>query len=200
MDEQRTDESFLDENSEDEALILQAQSGDSQAMERLIRRHSDLVKSCARGFFLLGGETEDLIQEGMIGLYSGIMRYERREGGCSFKSFARLCITRQIIDAVKAAARKKNAPLNNGVSVSEVDGWLLRSTFNPEELLIIGDETRELQQKLLMHLSDFEYRVVSMYIESRTTAEICAATGKSEKSVRNAIQRSKRKLQEVWKE
>ena len=180
-------------------LISLAQSGDGRAMETLLSRYANMVKSCAHGFFLLGGETEDLIQEGMVGLYVAIMDYRDKEDGSSFKNFAYMCVKRRIIDAVKRASSKKNSPLNDGVSAEEVDGWLIYSAFNPEESLILSDEKRELKQEMIRLLSDFEYKVFSLYMEGMSGAQICEATGKTEKSVSNALQRSKAKLQEVFK-
>ncbi|MBQ7912339.1 MAG: sigma-70 family RNA polymerase sigma factor [Clostridia bacterium] len=184
--------------TEDE-LLTAAQSGDGRAMEELLCRYSDMVKSCARGFFLLGGETEDLIQEGMIGLYAAIVDYRRKEDGSSFKNFAYLCVKRRIIDAVKRAASKKNSPLNEGVSAEWADGWLVYSAFNPEDSLILSDQRREFKQEMIRVLSDFEYKVFNLYLEGMSNAQICEATGKSDKSVSNALQRSKAKLQEVFK-
>ena len=100
----------------DEALVKRAQGGDREATEKLLRRHMNLVLARARQFFLAGGDTDDLVQEGMIGLYSAINEYDGREGK-SFKNFAYLCVTRQILDAVKRSSRLKNSPLNNSVSL-----------------------------------------------------------------------------------
>lgn len=181
----------------DEALVRLAQNGDKQATELLLLRHSGLVRGVARRFFLVGGETEDLIQEGMIGLYSAIGSYRNKEDGRSFKNFAYLCVSRRIIDTVKATGRKKNAALN--YSVSTEDGDWATDELSPEDMLILNDDKREFQQKMSKVLSDFEFKIVSMYIEGMTCAEICAATGKSAKSVDNAIQRSKKKLQQILK-
>lgn len=186
-------------NRTEEELLSLAQSGDERAIEELLCRYADLVKSCARGFFLLGGEAEDLIQEGMIGLYAAIVGYRAQGEGSSFKNFAYLCVKRRIIDAVKRASSKKNSPLNNGVSAEDVDGWLVYSAFNPEDSLILSDERREFKQEMIRVLSDFEYKVFSLYMEGMSSAQICEATGKSEKSVSNALQRSKGKLQEIFR-
>ena len=184
----------------DEELVALAQNGDKQAMEELLLRHAGLVRGCARGFFLIGGETEDLIQEGMIGLYGAIGDYREGETASSFKNFACLCISRRIIDAVKASARKKNAPLNDATPIGIVDdGKGLSAHFNPEDLLILRDDRREFRQKISGVLSDFEFKVTTMYMDGMTCAEICEATGKTAKSVDNALQRSKKKLQEVLK-
>ena len=179
---------------EDEVLVELAQRGDKQATEALLIRHAGLVRGCARGFFLIGGETEDLIQEGMVGLYSAIGDYKEQATQGSFKKFAALCISRRIIDAVKSSARKKSAPLNYYVPFEE--GWT-SSELSPEDMLILRDDRREFRQMMSGVLSDFEFKVTTMYMDGLTCAEICLATGKSEKSVDNAIQRSKRKLQNV---
>ena len=182
----------------DEELVALAQNGDKQAMEELLIRHAGLVRGCARGFFLIGGETEDLIQEGMIGLYSAIGDYRQGETASSFKNFAYLCISRRIIDAVKASARKKNSPLNDATPIGIVSADKeFAAHFNPEDLLILRDDRREFRQKISGVLSDFEFKVTTMYMDGMSCAEICEATGKTAKSVDNALQRSKKKLQEV---
>ena len=180
----------------DEELVELSKAGDKQASEALLIRHAGLVRGCARGFFLVGGETEDLIQEGMIGLYNAIEDYKSKEGQ-SFKKFAALCVSRRIIDAVKTAARKKNMPLNYYVSFMDEDPVF--SGLSPEDMLILSDDRREFRQKMSRVLSDFEFKVTTMYIDGMSCAEICDMTGKSAKSVDNAIQRSKRKLQEILK-
>ena len=182
----------------DEELVALAQNGDKQAMEELLIRHAGLVRGCARGFFLIGGETEDLIQEGMIGLYGAIGDYRQGETASSFKNFAYLCISRRIIDAVKSSARKKNSPLNDAPPIGIVSADKeFAAHFNPEDLLILRDDRREFRQKISGVLSDFEFKVTTMYMDGMSCAEICEATGKTAKSVDNALQRSKKKLQEV---
>ena len=183
----------------DEELVSRAQDGDNQAMEELLRRHAGIVRSSARGFFLAGGETEDLIQEGMIGLYQAIGDYQIQEKSSSFKNFAYLCVSRKIIDAVKSAARKKNEPLNAGVFLGDAEWLLGQSPVSPEELLIISDERKELKQKMSRALSDFEFKMIVMYLDGLTALEISETLGKPFKSVDNAIQRSKRKLFEMFK-
>ena len=182
----------------DEELVALSQNGDKQATEELLLRHAGLVRGCARGFFLIGGETEDLIQEGMIGLYNAIGEYRKTEEASSFKNFAYLCVSRRIVDAVKASARKKNSPLNTAASLGFVGGSEeLPGGINPEDALILQDDRREFRQKMSGVLSDFEFKVTTMYMDGMRCGEICEATGKSAKSVDNALQRSKRKLQEV---
>ena len=183
----------------DEELVTLAQKGDKQAMEELLIRHAGLVRGCARGFFLIGGETEDLIQEGMIGLYGAIGDYRQDETASSFKNFAYLCISRRIIDAVKTSARKKNSPLNDATLIGLGAEKELSEYSNPEDWLILRDDRREFRQKMSGVLSDFEFKVFTMYVDGMTCSEICEATGKPFKSVDNAVQRSKRKLQQVFK-
>lgn len=182
---------------EDEYLVRLAQNGDKQAAEELLSRYAGIVRGCARGFFLLGGETEDLIQEGMVGLYRAVVDYRSdKEGGMSFKNFAYLCVSRRIIDAVKGSARKKNVPLNNYVSLFQ-SGWEI-PVSSPEEEVIRGEDRREFLQTMSKALSDFEFRVTVMYMDGFSCAEICEATGKDGKSIDNAIQRSKKKLQRLF--
>ncbi len=180
----------------DEGLVLLAKQGDGQATEEILRRYTGVVRGVARGFFLAGGETEDLIQEGMMGLCRAIADYKLGEKYSSFKNFAYLCIKRRILDAVKASARKKNVPLNNYVAISE--DWE-EPSFSPEEELINSENRREFLQKISKELSDAEFRITVMYMDGMSCAEICEATGKDEKSVDNAIQRSKKKLQKILK-
>jgi RNA polymerase sporulation-specific sigma factor len=181
----------------DEELVLLYRNGDKSALDELMLRHSGLVRSCARGFFLVGGETEDLIQEGMIGLYHAIQDYKKSENSSSFKNFAYLCVSRRIIDAVRSAASKKNASLQYFLSALPYE--TAGSGLSPEDLLILSDERKEFRQKMSKALSDFEFKITTMYIEGMSSAEICEATGKSAKSVDNAVQRSKRKLQQLLK-
>ena len=182
----------------DEELLALFKGGDKQATETLMLRYAGLVRGIARGFFLAGGETEDLIQEGMIGLYHAVENYKSGADSSSFKNFAYLCVTRRIIDAVKAAARKKNNPLNYGLSPYGLD-LAADVAVSPEDEMILRDDRLELRQKMSKALSDFEFKVMTMYIDGMSCAEICEATGKAAKSVDNAIQRSKRKLHEIFK-
>ena len=175
----------------DEALIRLAQKGEMQATEQLILRYGGLVRKLSRRYFLVGGETEDLIQEGMMGLFQATTDYK---GGSSFKTFAYTCINRRMIDAVKSACAKKNEPLNFRVEAEED---LAFDGIDPEEAIILSDDWREMTAKMSRVLSDFEFKIFTMYMDGMTCAQICAATGKTAKSVDNAIQRSKRKLQTI---
>jgi RNA polymerase sporulation-specific sigma factor len=192
------EEEAREDKRSDEELVRLAQAGDKQAEEVLLLRYAGVVRCRARGFFLIGGETEDLIQEGMIGLYRAIGDFKpQTEGGLSFKNFAYLCVSRRIIDAVKMSARKKNVPLNNYVSLVQSE-WAL-PTESPEEKFIRSEDRREFLQKMSKVLSDFEFRVIVMYMDGLTSLEMCDATKKDQKSVDNAIQRSKKKLQRLLK-
>lgn len=184
------------EKISDERLVELSRQGEGQATEEILRRYTGAVRGVARGFFLAGGETEDLIQEGMMGLCRAITDFKEGEKHSSFKNFAYLCIKRRILDAVKASARKKNTPLNNYVAFSE--DWEVPG-FSPEEELINSENRREFMQKISKELSDAEFRITVMYMDGMSCAEICEATGRNEKSVDNAIQRSKRKLQKILK-
>ena len=163
----------------------------------LINKYKNFVRSKAKTYFLIGADKEDIVQEGMIGLYHAIMDYKKSKTGRSFKNFAYLCVWRKIIDAVKLYASKKNAPLNSFVSMESEEEWMAAG-LSPEEILILSDDRRELKQKMSRVLSDFEFKITTMYMDGMTCAEICDATGKSAKSIENAIQRSKRKLQNYY--
>ena len=179
----------------DEQLVAAAKSDDKQAMETLLLRYTGLVRSIARGYFLLGGDAEDLIQEGMIGLYNAVSDYEPSTS--RFKTFARLCITRRILDAVKASGRQKNQPLNNYVSLFD-EGVDLLTEEDPLSEMIHREDGEELFRKMNEVLSDLEFRIMMMYMKGMSTAEICKMAKKDEKSVDNALQRSKKKLQKAF--
>ena len=177
----------------DESLALAAQQGDKAAAEELLRRYKNVVRGVARSFFLAGGDAEDLVQEGMIGLYRAVTDF--KEGGLSFKNFAYLCIQRRIIGAVRSAARLKNAPLNRAVPLppeNEAEGALYAAE-DPEALLIGDEERSEFLEKLRGALSPAEYRALTLYMEGLSIAEIAARERRSEKSADNAVQRAKRK-------
>ena len=178
----------------DEALVARAQSGDKEAEAEILLRYRDLVRFYARKFFLVGGETEDLIQEGMIGLYQAIGNFRLGEDGRSFQKFASLCVWRQIVDAVRKASGKKNEPLKDYVSIADDFAF---AEPNPEETLILADDRRELNDKMTRILTDTEFKIFTMYMDGRSCAEICEITGKAYKSVDNAIQRSKQKLRKA---
>ena len=179
----------------DEQLVKAAQADDKQAMEALLLRYAGMVRSIARGYFLVGGDTEDLIQEGMIGLYQAINDFVGDTA--RFKPFARLCITRRILDAVKASGRQKNQPLNNYVSLFDEELDALTQD-DPLSEMIHREDDEEFFRKMSEVLSDLEFRILTMYMKGMSTADICRITKKNEKSVDNALQRSKKKLQKAF--
>lgn len=180
------------ENLSDERLAELSQSGDKNATELLLKRYKNVVLSVARRFFLSGGETEDLVQEGMCGLYSAIGGYS--EGKSGFSSYATRCIRNRIIDAVKATSGAKHSALNNFLPIVEVGEELYPSRQNPEDELIKRENRREFLKKISKNLSSFEFQVTVMYMDGLTMAEMSSSTGKPIKSIDNALQRAKRKL------
>ena len=176
----------------DERLAELTQQGDKQAQEQLLLRYQKLVRFCARKFFLVGGETEDLIQEGMMGLLQAMNTY-KQDASATFKSFAYLCICRRIMDAVKLAAKKQ--PSGKLVFSSELD--FIPSIPDPDAQMIYIDDQNELMQKIGGILSDLEFRVFTLYLGGMNCMEICSSTGKEYKSVDNALQRAKNKIQ-AW--
>ncbi len=182
----------------DETLVSLAQGGDKSAEAEILLRYRNLVRFYARKFFLVGGETEDLIQEGMIGLYQAIGGFKQEGENRSFKKFASLCVWRQIIDAVKKAAGKKNEPLKDYVSIA--DEGVSLTELDPEQTIILNDDRKELNEKMSRILTDTEFKVFTMYMDGRSCAEICEITGKGYKSVDNAVQRSKQKLRKAFQE
>lgn len=181
----------------DEELVRLAQAGDKRAEEELLIRYANLVRSQARRFFLVGGDTDDLVQEGMIGLFGAIGSYVPQGEGSTFQGFASLCVFRRIVDAVKSATRKKNEPLNSCIYVPNEE---LGIVGDPEEIVIVRENIREFNKKMGKALSDFEFKIMTMYVDGMTVADICEATGKPFKSVDNAIQRAKRKMQALTKQ
>lgn len=183
-------------NNAENELVQLAQRGDKAAEEELLHKYAPLVRSAARRYFLQGGETEDLIQEGMIGLYSAIRDYRAEKNG-SFSSFAYVCISHRILDAVRTSLKKRNQPLNTSVPLLAAEG--VASENDPLESMIRIENNREFIGKMTGVLSDLEYRVVTMYVDGFSVSEICEATGKSAKGVDNALQRSKKKITQSFR-
>ncbi len=192
----------------DEELVLIARSGDNDAFEELISRYKASIISRARTYFLRGADKEDIIQEGMIGLVKAIRDY-KSEKMTGFKSFAELCITRQIITAIKAASRQKHIPLNsyislyNSDSASDDERMLIESiesdsSFNPEECIIISESYKRIDEKLLKLLSKFERTVLEHYVDGKSYMEISKIINRPVKSIDNALQRIKRKLEKCY--
>lgn len=189
----------------DEEVVELARSGNEVALEYLINKYKNFVRAKARSYFLIGADREDIIQEGMIGLYKAIRDF-RVEKLTSFRAFAELCITRQIITAIKTATRQKHIPLNSYVSLNkpiydeESDRTLLdilsgTKVSDPEELVISQEEFNAIEKKMGEFLSDLEWQVLTFYLEGKSYQEIADQLDRHVKSIDNALQRVKRKLE-----
>ena len=189
----------------DEDLVESVRVGDSEALEYLINKYRNFVRAKARSYFLIGADREDIVQEGMIGLYKSIRDF-RGDKLTSFKAFAELCITRQIITAIKTATRQKHIPLNSYVSLDkpiydeDSDRTLLdviggSRVQDPEELMINKEEFSGLEDKMGEVLSDLERKVLMLYLDGRSYQEISVDLDRHVKSIDNALQRVKRKLE-----
>ena len=189
----------------DEKLVFYAQNGEKAAGNYLVSRYMNLVKSRARTYFLIGADREDIIQEGMIGLFKAIRDY-RAERQASFRAFAELCITRQIITAIKTATRQKHMPLNTYISLNRpvydeesdrtlVDVLYAEKNSNPEEICINQEEYHAIESKMDEILSDLEMQVLNAYLEGRSYQEISMGLHRPVKSIDNALQRVKRKME-----
>lgn len=194
----------------DDELVQSAQDGNQLAMEYLLKKYKNFVRSRARSYFLIGADRDDLIQEGMIGLYKAIGDY-KVEKLASFKSFAELCITRQLITAIKTATRQKHQPLNSYVSFDHpiydqdstrtlldvLEGSELK---NPEEQFISYEAYKLLEENIKEMLSELELNVLLEYLEGKTYKEIAEALDRHVKSVDNALQRIKKKVESFLEE
>ncbi len=191
---------FMDKfiNLGDNELILLANSGDRAAEEQLALRYTRLVKICSRPFFLVGGDGEDLIQEGMLGLLSAIREFDPSMNA-TFKTYAEICVKRRIYSAIKMALRKKHEPLNEMVSFDDVlsdESLSIDSSFRriPEEQVLAQESADEIIQTYSRCLSKFEVNILELYLNGLSYLEIAEDVGRSEKSVDNAVQRIRRKL------
>lgn len=189
----------------DEDIVASAREGDDLALEYLIHKYRNFVRAKARSYFLIGADREDIIQEGMIGLYKAIRDY-RADKLASFRAFAELCITRQIITAIKTATRQKHIPLNSYVSLNrpiydeDSDRTLLdimdgAKVNDPVELVISREEFMDIEQKMSEFLSELEWKVLMYYLEGKSYQEIANQLSRHVKSIDNALQRVKRKLE-----
>jgi RNA polymerase sporulation-specific sigma factor len=189
----------------DEEIVLEAKNGNVRAQEYLISKYENFVKAKAKSYFLIGADKEDIYQEGMIGLYKAIRDF-KPDKLTSFKAFAELCVTRQIITAIKTATRQKHIPLNTYVSLNkpiyeeESDRTLLdvlagfRIT-DPEELVISQEQMEHIEGEISKVLSDLELEVLTSYLDGKSYQEIACDLDRHAKSIDNALQRVKRKLE-----
>lgn len=190
-------------NQKDELLIEQLRSGQQEITDYIMEKYKNLVRKRANAMFLIGGDTDDLIQEGMIGLFKAIRDFNA-DKDASFYHFADLCITRQIYHAVEASQRKKHLPLNTYVSLNAQMGQEGEETFldvlesfeysNPEQLLIEREDARAIQKKLRDDLSRFEQQVVQLYLQGMSYRQIAEQLGKEPKAIDNALQRIRTKI------
>ena len=195
---------MTDDREKDEVLISRCRQGDRTALECIMEKYKPLVIKKARSMFLIGGETEDLIQEGMIGLFKAVQDFDP-DRETSFYRFSKLCIDRQIYSAVTSAGRKKHSPLIGYVSLSDSEEleWEERwrrpsvSAVSPEEALINRERMEMIQEKLGERLSSLEWSVLKLFLEGYSYAQMADKLGKKEKSIDNALRRIKGKLQDI---
>lgn len=195
----------LFEDKSDEEIVMEAKKGDVKAQEYLIHKYKNFVKAKSKSYFLIGADKEDIYQEGMIGLYKAIRDF-KPDKLSSFKAFAELCVTRQIITAIKTATRQKHIPLNTYVSLNkpiydeESDRTLLDilsgiKVTDPEELVISREEVSHIEKEIGEILSELEMEVLMSYLDGKSYQEIACDLDRHAKSIDNALQRVKRKLE-----
>lgn len=196
-------ESFEYSKATDEALVFLAKSGNPTAMELLVNRYRGFAKACSRSYFLIGAGREDVIQEGMIGLYKAIVSFNA-DKDVSFKTFAKLCIRRQIISAVKMSTRQKHFPLNSYVSLDSEEGSADSLTgygegvgCDPEKIMIERETESDAREKIRAVLSPFEAEVLMHHLNGIPYAKIAACLNRDPKSVDNALQRIKHKVEKL---
>ena len=186
-------------------MVLKASNGDIIALVHIINKYKNFVKAKAKSYFLVGADKEDIIQEGMIGLYKAIRDFDGSKTN-SFKCFAEICITRQIITAIKTATRQKHIPLNSYVSLNkpiydeESDRTLMdiiaaSIITDPEELIISKEELKNIESKMNEILSKLELQVLELYLNGKSYQYIADIIGRDVKSIDNALQRVKRKME-----
>jgi len=189
-------------NLNDNELLSMAEAGDRVAEDQLALRYTRLVKICSRPFFLVGGDGEDLIQEGMLGLLSAIREFDLSMN-TTFKTYAEVCVKRRIYSAIKSASRKKHEPLNDRVSFDDVLSDESKSSAvsygeayrrTPEEQVLGREGADEIIKTYSRCLSKFEVEILNLYLGGLSYSEIAEICGKTEKSVDNAVQRIRRKL------
>lgn len=197
------------ETSKDEELILRIRDGEEKITDYIMEKYKNLVRSKAGSMYILGADREDLIQEGMIGLFKAIRDYDIGRDA-SFATFADLCVARQMYTAVQAAGRKKHAPLNSYVSLyvgngsdkteeekKLLDSLVSRDEQNPEELLIDRENVERIEKAIESELSGFERQVLDLYLTGMKYTEIARVLGKDDKSTDNALQRCRSKIRKA---
>ncbi|MCS7165736.1 MAG: RNA polymerase sporulation sigma factor SigH [Candidatus Calescibacterium sp.] len=198
------------ESIKDNELVMLAKKGNKKAIAMLINKYKNFVRARSKFYFIIGADKEDIVQEGLIGLYKAIRDYNP-DKKTSFRAFAELCIMRQIITAIKTATRQKHTPLNSYISLNkpifEENGERVLSdvivstrNVNPEEIYITLELTKDIKEKMKKYLSSLEAKVLSEYLRGLSYQEVAKSIGKHIKSVDNALQRIKRKIQQTIKE
>ena len=200
------------EELSDVELIMRFRDGDGEVTDYLMEKYKDLVRNKAGSMFILGADNDDLIQEGMIGLFKAVRDYDAGRDA-SFYTFAELCISRQIYTAVQASRRQKHIPLNNYISLygnvsdddRDDDKYLIDSlspsgSLSPEEMIIDRENVEGLEQKIEESLSPFEKQVLDLYVTGMSYAQIARVLGRDEKSTDNALSRLKGKIKKILKE
>ena len=206
MSEDVITEAQLLRNSEDDHLVHRARGGDDKALEDLLHRYRHYARAKARTYFLAGADKEDIVQEGMIGLFKAIRDFQS-EKNTAFRAFAELCITRQIITAIKTATRQKHIPLNSYVSLNKPSSHkdddaplenILTSRVidDPAELVISAEQIAHIKESMGQLLSELETEVLQLYMDGKSYQEIADMLGRHVKSIDNALQRIKRKLEQ----
>lgn len=203
------DREYAEAVSVENALLHQAQAGDAEAMNILLDRYKELVRRKAAPFFLVGGEREDLIQEGMIGLFLAIQSYDGSQGSI-FRSYAELLIRRRMINALRQDQRSGNVPLNTAVSIGNemldgtsgsgtARGYSLPAAEDPADEVILKEETEQFLKELRMHLSVLEQKVFDAYLQGMNYLEIAESLSRTPKSIDNALKRVKQKIRQQMK-
>ena len=198
------------EGIRDEDVVTLVQNGDNCALDYLLYKYKNFVRSKARSYFLVGADKEDIIQEGMIGFFKAVRDY-RPDRSASFHVFSELCITRQIITAIKTATRQKHIPLNSYVSLNKpvydedsertlIDVMCMEYASSPEDLLLDREKHDYLEQKMNETLSELEWDVLNSYLQDKSYNEIAQDLSRHVKSVDNALQRIKRKMEKFMQE
>lgn len=199
-------DAFLEfKDKSDEQIVMEAKTGNNKAQDYLISKYENFVKSKSKSYFLIGADKEDIYQEGMIGLYKAIRDF-KPERISSFKAFAELCVTRQIITAIKTATRQKHIPLNTYVSLNKpiyeeesertlLDVLASIKISDPEELIISKEQMDYIEEKIEDVLSKLELEVLMSYLDGKSYQEIACDLERHSKSIDNALQRVKRKLE-----
>ena len=184
----------------DEELIFRFKNGESEILDYLMEKYKNMVRKKARTMFLIGGENDDLIQEGMIGLFKAVRDYQP-DKDATFQTFASICVDRQIYNAIQSSNRQKHQPLNSYVSLSEQDGETeehLGDTWveNPESIIIDQENVENLEQEITTTLSPMENQVLEYYLAGNGYGEIAELMGKTPKSIDNALRRIRTKIKE----